>query len=250
MDDFSKFYTAFEDRFRGSFEMIKSRLATYIPALKNPDGTALSKPVLDLGSGRGEWLELLKEGGFTAFGVDQNPCSAARGTDRGLEIIVGDLFDVMRERIDGSFGAITAFHVIEHLPWELQLKLLQEAHRLLAPDGLLIVEWPNAENVEVATSTFWLDPTHTRLLPASLVSFMVEYVGFRDIQTLRFRPSMEAAPPAPENADGGLLNRLFRDERAEAARQHERQVTAKAGRLFSQGRDIAIMARRSRNAIA
>lgn len=247
MDEFDEFYTAFEDRFRGSFEEIKARLADYLPELEKIRDSKSPSPVLDLGSGRGEWLQLLKENGIEAVGVDQNPYSAARGTDRGLNIAVGDIFEVMFAKPPASYSAITAFHVIEHLPWKLQLKLFQEANRLLMPGGVLILEWPNVENIKVATSSFWLDPTHLRPIPVPLASFMAEYVGFVNIRTLRFRPNWTQSPGKTDllkqrNGKLGLWDRLLGRKQSTKCMAGDTKVSAELAELLSPGQDVAIIA--------
>jgi SAM-dependent methyltransferase len=245
MDEFSKFYTAFEDRFRGSFELIKERLADYLPILQSINITGGSRhAILDLGSGRGEWLELLKENGFVAEGVDQNPYSVQRGVERGLNITVGDIFNVIAEKPQEIFSCVTAFHVVEHLTWELQLKLFREAYRLLLPGGALIIEWPNIENLKVASNYFWLDPTHLRPYPVALATFMAEYVGFLDIRTFRFRPNWQAPVAHTQSAQSNLIDRLFKLN-APSSRSAIAQVDNALSDLLSPGADIAIVARKS-----
>lgn len=192
-EDFGRFYAAFEERFRGSFELIKARLSVYVPEVSD-----CSDPrVLDLGCGRGEWLELLRENKIPAEGIDQNEHFSAPGISRGLKIKIGDIFESTASISSGQFTAITAFHVIEHLNWEAQIKLMREAFRLLKPDGVLIVEWPNPRNASVSASSFWLDPTHTRLLPSELVCFIAEYSGFKNVAVKthrRYKPSGNLVP--------------------------------------------------------
>jgi SAM-dependent methyltransferase len=131
---------------------------------------------------------LLRENGLRASGIEQNKFSAEDAIKRGLNIEVGDMFDILAVAKSGTFGAVTAFHVIEHLDWKLQLTLMRECFRVLSPGGVIILEWPNIESLAVATNTFWFDPTHVRPLPHQLASFMLEYSGFTNIRTTRYRP--------------------------------------------------------------
>src|SRR5438132_8338249 len=55
------FYASFDEQFRGSREEIKQRLGIYLPILSEHRLGGADMPILDVGCGRGEWLELLLE---------------------------------------------------------------------------------------------------------------------------------------------------------------------------------------------
>jgi len=245
-EDFGRFYAAFEERFRGSFEQIKTRLSVYVPEVNG----ASDPRVLDLGCGRGEWLELLRENNVPAEGIDQNEHFSAPGLSRGLNIKIGDIFESIAGISSNQFTAVTAFHVIEHLNWEAQINLMREAFRLLKPEGVFIVEWPNPRNVSVSASSFWLDPTHTRLLPSELVCFMAEYSGFKNVEVKTHRRYEPPSPLLPivkhRTALQAMLNRIL-----------PRFLLSKSGvsidgihsALLGQnalGEDIAVIARKPR----
>jgi len=103
-----------------------------------------------------------------------------------------------------ALGAVTAFHLIEHFNAAQRLALLRGAQRALASGGWLIMEWPNAAHPRVAQYTFWLDPTHQSLLPIELATFMAEFAGFSDIETIRLD---EGQPVAFEALDIALRAR-------------------------------------------
>jgi SAM-dependent methyltransferase len=179
-----RFYQALEERYRGSREQIESRLRVYLPFVE-PLKTLDDEPqAVDLGCGRGEWLELLRQHGFLATGVDLNGLMIAACRDRGLVAIQADSLDHLKMLPAGSQGVVSAIHLAEHLPFDDLQQLVAEAHRVLLPGGLLIVETPNPENLIVATSHFYLDPTHRRPLPQGLLKLAVEYAGFRRVKTL------------------------------------------------------------------
>ena len=176
MSDF--FYRAFEDRFRGSRELISARLVVYQPFLR-PLADAFQTPkALDLGCGRGEWLEVLGDSGFDAIGVDLNEGMLAACQERGLTGQLGDALSTLKGLPSESLALVSAFHLVEHLPFEAVQILVQEALRVLVPGGLLVLETPNSENLTVGTSSFYLDPTHLRPLPAALLEFVAEHAGF------------------------------------------------------------------------
>jgi SAM-dependent methyltransferase len=180
---FDDFYVAFSERFRGSYDEIKRRLLVHAETLRKsggPPGT-----LLDLGPGRGEWLDIARENSWQCTGVESNERMAHTARSRGFDVVVAEAIGYLATLPSDSVGAVTAFHVIEHLPPASQLQLFLDAHRVLKPSGFLILEWPNAENHDVSRYTFWVDPTHRSLLPHELVSFMAEYAGFAQPRILR-----------------------------------------------------------------
>lgn len=179
------FYAAFEERFRGSREAIRQRLLPYLPLLREAGAGTPGRPLLDLGCGRGEWLELLRDEGLAARGVDSNEVCTRACRDLGLVAHTGDLFEYLRDVPDGTLGAVTAIHVIEHFPLPAILQFIADAHRSLAPGGLLVLETPNPENLLVGACNFYTDPTHVRPLPPPALAFFVENGGFAAPRILR-----------------------------------------------------------------
>jgi SAM-dependent methyltransferase len=155
------------EAFRGSEEEIHHRMDLYLPDLR------AAPPVLDLGCGRGELLLMLREAGVEATGIDGDPALAAAARRRGLDVVEGDVLDVLRTFGDDSRGAVTAFHLFEHLPPAILAAVLAEARRVLRQGGLLIAECPNPHALRVGAALFWQDPTHHRpLLPETLEVFL------------------------------------------------------------------------------
>lgn len=195
------FYLALEDRFRGSPSEIKERLKIYLPLVEKARDAAAGaqRPLLDIGCGRGEWLELLRERDIPASGVDSNRALVAEGRARGLSIVEADLMNYLRELPDNSVWALTGFHIIEHLPLEMLLKLLDETLRVVSPGGLIVFETPNPENVLVGSCNFYFDPTHRNPLPAPIMKFMLESRGLSRVEIVRLNPS--GAEPVAGDTD-------------------------------------------------
>jgi O-antigen chain-terminating methyltransferase len=182
--DVARYYFEFENAFRGEESAIKDRVRYYLDVIDTQLG-----PVLDLGCGRGEWLEVLKESNIKSYGIDSNETSFMRCIGKGLDVQLGDALNHLRSLADNSLGAISALHVVEHMPWEVVLDLIKEAHRVLIPGGTLILETPNPENVLVGSCYFYHDPTHRNPIVPSVLNFTVKYFGFESVETLRFRPT-------------------------------------------------------------
>ena len=200
-------YVTFEDKFRGTREEIRERLSVYLPLLDEAGAGTAGRPVLDIGSGRGEWLELLRENNLTARGVDINETLASQCRQRGLEVEIQDAFEYLRSLPDACLGAVTGFHIIEHLPMETQLELYAETNRVLVSGGLAIFETPNPQNLLVGACNFYADPTHKRPLYPETQQFFLEYRGFSRVE-LKYLHPHEAGARLPENEAPELASRL------------------------------------------
>jgi len=185
------FYVAFEDNFRGSYEDILHRLKVYLPIIEEAKVGTPDAPILDIGCGRGEWLDLLRDVGLTAQGVDLNRVMVEQCQAKGLEVLEKDAIDYLRSRPDASLGAVTGFHIIEHLPFVVLLKLFDEVVRVLKPEGLVIFETPNPQNVIVSSHNFYIDPTHRNPLPSALMKFVAESRGLFNIKIIDLNPYPE-----------------------------------------------------------
>ena len=185
------FYHIFEDRYRGSRQLIKGRLNVYLPFVNPLRNIYDECPILDLGCGRGEWLELTGEVGFKAHGVDLDEGMLTDCRERGLSVENQDAVVALKQIPDHSLVIVSGFHIAEHLHFVALQELVKEALRVLMPAGLLILETPNPENIIVGTSSFYLDPTHQRPLPPLLLSFLTEQTGFSRTKILRLNESPE-----------------------------------------------------------
>jgi SAM-dependent methyltransferase len=186
-----RFYWALEAEFRGDAADVQRRQSVYRHWLEE----APAGPVLDLGCGRGEWLELLHAWGLQGQGVDASALNVAQGRSRGLQMHEADALVWLAEQADASASAITAFHLAEHLAFDDLHLLVLHAQRVLQPGGMLILESPNPENLGVATETFWLDPTHRRPLPPALLAALARACGLEVVTVLRLNPPEEDPGP-------------------------------------------------------
>lgn len=172
------FYRAFEDKFRGSRELILHRLEVYLPFVLPLQEHFQPATAVDLGCGRGEWLELLSRHGFKAIGVDleEGMLQACRNLHLNFEL--ADALSFLQTLPNSSQAVVSGFHIVEHLPFEAVREYVEEAFRVLKPGGLLILETPNPDNLIVGARNFYLDPTHQRPVPPELLLFLTEFVGF------------------------------------------------------------------------
>lgn len=185
------FYKAFEDQFRGSRELIKERLRAYQPFLENLKSIADDARALDLGCGRGEWLELLGELDISASGIDLDEGMLSDCRKLGLTVEQGNALTLLSKQADQSLALISGFHLVEHLSNADLQTLIKEAYRVLKPGGLLILETPNTENITVATINFYFDPSHLRPIPAKLLQFLTLHTGFARSKIIGLQESPE-----------------------------------------------------------
>jgi SAM-dependent methyltransferase len=189
-------YVGFERRFRGDPEAIAAALAErYLDLLEaNP-------PVVDIGCGRAELVELLAKRGVEAIGVDTDPSMVAEARDRGLDVRQVDGNSFLRSREPGSLGAIIATHLVEHLEFADLVELLELAATRLRPGGVFIAETPNPTSLVVLGNSFILDPTHLRPLHPSLLTFLCEGAGFRDVRLRFHAPASDYHLPMIDDPD-------------------------------------------------
>ena len=181
-------YVDFEDRFRGTRADIKQRLRFYLPILAESQAGTAERPIVDVGCGRGEFLELLYDEDLTARGADLNAAMVEACRSRGLDVTAEDALTYLASQQAASLGAVTGFHIIEHLPFKTMVRLFDAAFLALAPGGVMVFETPNPANLLVASRWFYLDPTHRNPLPGEMVAMIAEARGFTRISIVDLHP--------------------------------------------------------------
>jgi len=186
-------YLAFEDLHRGSRAEIKERQQAYL-------GEFTGGPILDLGCGRGEFLELCREAGVEARGIDANPGMVEACRTLGLDAEQADALAHLQGLPDGSLGGVFCSHLVEHLEPQALIALVQLAHAKLRPGGVFVAETPNPVCLTVFSGAFYLDLTHQKPIHPQLARFLIEAAGFKEV-TVRFvnpyPPEMRLQPLEP-----------------------------------------------------
>ncbi len=169
-------YAGFENRFRGSEEDIRKQQAEYTSLF--PKGGK----VLDLGCGRGEFLDLLRDKGVEGEGVDLNSAMIDACIDKGLDCHKGDILERLSEAPDGSLGGVFSSQVVEHLPPAYLRRLIETAYAKLAPGARIVLETVNPTSVFALVQIFFLDLSHEKPIHPLALKFLLESAGFTEVE--------------------------------------------------------------------
>ena len=181
-------WLAFSNRFRGSEDGIRAQQQLYVERF------AGMQQVLDLGCGRGEFLEAAQAAGIGARGIDANADVIAICRAKGLDAEVADLFGYLDAAAPGSLDGVYCSQVVEHLPPAALPDLVAKIARVLRRGGLAAFETPNPECLAIFATHFYLDPTHTRPVPPGLLSYYLTDAGFGNVEVVRLHPAVETMP--------------------------------------------------------
>ncbi len=186
------FYSELQRRLQSCVRSDASRLEMYQSVLGNLDPSVPAGPWLDVGCGRGEWLRLVRDKGFEGVGVDSDPAAIQHCREASVKATEGDALEFLRTIDDKSLAVVSSFQVLEHCAFEYNLNLVYQIARTLKPGGALIIETPHPGNLLMATEQFWIDPTHQRPIPSSLMECLFEYCGLGVVHRFEVNPRPES----------------------------------------------------------
>jgi O-antigen chain-terminating methyltransferase len=199
-------YRSLEDGLRGDSDEIKQEAKVYLPVLR---AAGITGDILDVGCGRGEWLEVLDEAHIQATGIDNNRILIRQCKERNLNVIEVEALAYLRSLHGETLSAVTALHVAEHLSLRDLVSFLDEVARTLKPKGLLILETPNPENLLVGSCNFYLDPTHKNPIPIPTMKLLVEARGFQCEQIMKLHPVSTAQIEVKDQLTSHLNHYLY-----------------------------------------
>ena len=168
-------YFMFEERHRGTQKDIQQRLSIYVDYFKEKEN------VLDIGCGRGEFLNLLIDHNISVKGIDINEDMIAYCQEKGLPVEKADVITYLESIPDNSLGGIFLGQVIEHLQPNTLIHLIRLAYKKLSAGAYFIAETINPQSLIVFTECYFLDPSHVRMVHPFTIQFILESEGFRNI---------------------------------------------------------------------
>ena len=215
-------YRRLEEALRGSEAEVRAALVPYV------ERASAHQPVVDVGCGRGEFLELCRERSIDIKGFDTNERSVADLKSRGFDAELLAVPQCLQGMVAGSMGSILASHVVEHLASEVLTDFFAESARVLRRGGLLMIETPNAESLKMAASDFWRDPTH----------ISPRHVGALALLAREFSFAIEDAGTTAPYPEGSRL------EASAAASPDLRDVVQKLNAMFFGDQNLRLILRK------
>lgn len=225
-------YYRFESRFRGASDQVREHQRQYLPAFMDASN------VLDIGCGRGEFIELLRNAGVSSSGVDLDGDMVAACRAKGLEVTQVDALGYLRAQEDGSIGGAFTAQLVEHLESGVLVELVDLLGKKLRPRAPLVIETINPQCLLAASSHFLIDLSHIRLVHPETLRFLLEEAGFQGIEVRYTSPVPEAVQlqGMPWPKDDGPLDAM--------AATHNRNM-AKLNAFLYGYQDYAVVATRS-----
>ena len=201
------FYHCFEERFRGTRDNITERLRSYIPVVKEylPDFSKCR--FVDIGSGRGEWLDVIRENGAVDYvGIDLNKIQNTISEEHGHKTLCTDCVRYIEELPENSIDMISGIQIIEHLRQSELMNLFKSSLKALKPGGIVLFETPNPDNITVGANTFFYDPTHKRILPPEMIKYYFDWCGYKQVRIIEANPDS-----CWKDLNSGTENEAYKD---------------------------------------
>lgn len=201
----------FAARFSGDEKTIRKHDERFAPLFRG------RKRVLDIGSGRGTFLDLMREEGVGAYGIEPDQRLAQLCREKGLEVHEAEAEEHLRSLPDRSLDGAFARHVAEHIEPGALVEILRQLRRVLEAGAPVVFITPNVATLQVGAHTFWRDPSHRRPIPPELFEFYLLVEGFVDVSVRTYEPSEERLsedlPEGAERENARLLNRVLFGDR-------------------------------------
>ncbi len=202
-------YVAFEDRFRGDSGEVRASQERYLTLFPPPE---ISGRIVDIGCGRGEMLDLLREAGHDVLGVDPDSGMVEVCRAKGLAVVQADGISWLEQSQDDSLKGIFCAQVVEHLLTSELERLLRLGLLKLKRDGVLVVETINPRSVFALANHFFADTSHIRPVHPETLRFICEQVGFSSVvlEERSPHPMMNVADDLPSSNVGVAVEALVR----------------------------------------
>jgi O-antigen chain-terminating methyltransferase len=169
-------YFDFENHFRGTRADIKKSQEIYLEYFLG------ESDVVDLGCGRGEFLELLQENRVKAAGIDICDEFIQYCQIKGLNVIKNDAVSYMKNLSDNTIGGVFAAQFVEHINTSDLIEICEETYKKLKPGGYFVIETPNPRCLSIYTNAFYVDPSHNKPVHPQTLEYLLKKAGFQDVR--------------------------------------------------------------------
>ena len=170
-------------RLRGTAAQVRDSARDLAAAL------AGCSPVLEIGFGRGEFLELLRELGLEPRGVERDEALVATAHGRGLDVAVGDAIETLTLVPDAGLGGLAMMHVLDHLPPREVVAIVRLASEKLRSGGKFVSESANPAALAAFADSMWTDPDQVRPVHPDFLAFLLREAGFATVERLDRPPA-------------------------------------------------------------
>lgn len=201
-------YVAFEDRCRGSSESIKHSQERYLSLFPPPSSDG---PIVDIGCGRGEMLELLIAAGHKALGIDMDTNMIKLCQSKGLSVVQDDGIHYLSTQEDDSLRGVFCAQVVEHLLTSELERFIELCYRKLMASAVVVIETINPRSLFALGNHFFADVSHTRPVHPETLRFICEQIGFSRVQLEERSPHpyMDSVDSLPDGEVGAALKELL-----------------------------------------
>lgn len=186
-NDKDKFYYLLANFSRGTKEFIQAGIAHYMPFIQAAYDSCQNKPVLDIGCGRGEFLEMLSQQEIAGVGVDLNTASTQEPIRQGYDIQIMDAEEYLASAKDKAFSCITMFQVAEHIPFEEMFDICKLIAEKLDNTGLFVMETINPYCF-YKFGSYKIDPSHIEFPSPDAFKLLLEMLGFQEVKLQFYAP--------------------------------------------------------------
>ncbi|MFC6230996.1 methyltransferase domain-containing protein [Paenibacillus allorhizosphaerae] len=181
-------YSKFAERFSADRETVKGIYEQYIPHFLDCNN------VVDIGCGKGFFLELLQDHNIKGIGIDSDPELVRICNENGLTAYTADAINYLENLDDNSIDGVFTGHVVEHLPAPLKIKFFKLCYSKLTSNGILIIETPNISSPHVMHNLYYLDPTHEKPMFHETYKYLACEVGFSVVNSYLSGPIESTNP--------------------------------------------------------
>lgn len=182
-------YLLLENRYRGSEQEISERLLPYLTVFQNASNTSTNqKPILEIGSGRGELQQLFRNAEINSYGIEINRAMHEHCQQKTLDVRLENAISHLETLSDKSLAGLIAIQVVEHLPQQVLSQLLSLTESKVQKGGRVVIETINTESLVALGHNYFRDPSHIFPLHPDTMCYLMELAGLQVLEVRKLSP--------------------------------------------------------------